>query len=328
MDLKRKMSFKKLKEKTLSPEQQQAKIGEVKKIIGPIVDKFPSLYSDASVLRYLKAGKYSTKKAAKMLKRTIKWRFEFKPEKIRWDDISQEAATGTLYRADYLDKQGRIVLVMRPGGIQGTNSASVQIKYLVYCLENAILNLSSNQEQMVWLIDFEGWSTSSISLKFTKEIAQVLQGHYPERLGLAIFYNPPKIFESFLKMAKPFLEPSTLKKVTFAYPNNSRSCILIEELFDKDKLETYFGGKNTAGFNYEAYAQKMREDDQKMSNFIDSGCSSPSNYFNNDVNESQHSDDNDSEDEISGDEAVCSNLKEDDEIIQGEMTCSHHDSKK
>ncbi|KAE9588718.1 putative CRAL-TRIO lipid binding domain, CRAL/TRIO domain-containing protein [Lupinus albus] len=173
-------------------------IGEVKKIIGPIVDKFPSLCSDASVLRYLKAGKYNTKKAAKMLKRTIKWRFEFKPENIRWDDIAQEAATGTLYRADYLDKQGRIVLVMRPGVIKGTNSATMQIKYLVYCLENAILNLSSNQEQMVWLIDFQGWSTSSISLKFTKQIAQVLQGHYPERLSLAIFYDPPKIFESFL----------------------------------------------------------------------------------------------------------------------------------
>ncbi|KAE9588719.1 putative CRAL-TRIO lipid binding domain-containing protein [Lupinus albus] len=120
-------------------------------------------------------------------------------------------------------------------------------------------------------------------------------------------------------MAKPFLEPSTLKKVTFSYPNNPRSCILMEELFDKDKLETYFGGKNKAGFNYEAYAQKMREDDQKMSKlFIDSGCSSShSNYLNNDVNESQHSDDNDSEDETSGDEAVCSNLEEDNEIVQG-----------
>ncbi|KAE9599694.1 hypothetical protein Lal_00045915 [Lupinus albus] len=318
MDLKRKMSFK----KTLSPEEQQAKIGEVKKIIGPIADKFPTLCSDASVLRYLKARKYNTKKSAKMLKSTIKWRFDFKPEKIHWDDIAQEASMGTLYKADYLDKQGRIVLVMRPG-IQGTNSAAGQIKYLVYCLENAILNLSSNQEQMVWLIDFQGWNTSSISLKVTKETAQVLQDHYPERLAFAIFYNPPKIFESFLMMAKPFLEPSTQKKVTFAYPDNPRSCMIMEELFDMNKLETYFGGKNTVGFNYEAYAQKMKDDDKKMSNFIDSGCSSPSNYFNNDVNESQLSDDNDSEDETSCDEPICSNLEEDNQSKH----CFQHDSK-
>ncbi|KAK7290716.1 hypothetical protein RIF29_05323 [Crotalaria pallida] len=329
MDLKRKMSFKKGSGtgKNLSPEEQNAKVGECRKIIGPIADKFPTLCSDSSLLRYLRAQKYSTKKAAKMLKSTMKWRMEFKPDRLKWDDVAQDAAAGTLYRADYLDKQGRIVLVMRPG-IQTSNSAAGQIKYLVYCLENAILNLSPNQEQMVWLIDFQGWSAASISLKVTKEIAQVLQDHYPERLGLAIFYNPPKIFESFLTMAKPFLEPSTLKKVTFAYPDNPRSCMIIEELFDMDKLETFFGGKNTAGFNYEAYAQKMREDDQKMANFIDSGCSSPSNYFNSDVNESQQSDDNDSEDEISGDEGVCSNLEKDDEIIQGQiMPCSQHDSK-
>jgi len=59
------------------------------------------------------------------------------------------------------------------------------------------LNLSSTQEQMVWLIDFQGWSTSCISVKVTRDAAQVLQNHYPERLGLAVLYNPPKLFESF-----------------------------------------------------------------------------------------------------------------------------------
>lgn len=38
---------------------------------------------------------------------------------------------------------------------------------------------------------------SSISVKVTRETAHVLQNYYPERLGLAILYNPPKIFESF-----------------------------------------------------------------------------------------------------------------------------------
>ncbi|XP_061352540.1 uncharacterized protein LOC133297418 [Gastrolobium bilobum] len=329
MDLKRKMSFKRLKEgateKTLSPKEEQAKIGEVRKIIGPILDKFPALCSDASVLRFLRARNYNAKKAAKMLKGTMKWRLEFKPEKIKWDDVAKEAMMGRLYRADYLDKQGRIVLVMRPG-VQSTNSAIGQIKYLVYCLENAILNLSSKQEQMVWLIDFQGWSTSSISLKVTKDTAQVLQGHYPERLGLAIFYNPPKVFESFWTMVKPFLEPKTYKKVIFAYPDNPRSRMMMEELFDMDKLEYYFGGKNTNGMNYEAYAQKMRDDDRKMSDFIDSGCSTPSLIFP-EVDESQQSEDNDSEDELSCDEPVCSNLEEDNEIIQEKIPCSQDEPK-
>lgn len=80
---------------------------------------------------------------------------------------------------------------------QSTSSGVEQIKYLVYCMENAILNLNYNQEQIIWLVDFQGWSKSSVSLKVTKEAAQLLQNHYPERLGLAILYKPPKLFESF-----------------------------------------------------------------------------------------------------------------------------------
>lgn len=62
------------------------------------------------------------------------------------------------------------------------------------------MNLSPDQEQMVWLIDFQGWNMSSISMNVTRETAHILQDHYPERLGLAILYSPPKIFESFWKV--------------------------------------------------------------------------------------------------------------------------------
>ncbi|RDX60898.1 Random slug protein 5, partial [Mucuna pruriens] len=276
-NLKRKMSFKRksgVAEKTLSPEEQQAKIGEVRTIIGPIAEKFSALCSDASVLRYLRAQNYSTKKAAKMLKGSIKWRLEFKPEKIQWDDVAEEAVSGRLYKADYLDKQGRVVFVIRPG-IQSTNTPASQIKYLIYCLENAIWNESGNQEQMVWLIDFQGWSTACLSLKVARETAQILQAHYPERLGLAIFYNPPKVFESFWTMVKPFLEPKTYKKVIFVYTENPRSRTVMEEQLEMEKVESYLGGKNTVGFKYEAYAKKMKEEEINIWKGIDSCCSSP-----------------------------------------------------
>lgn len=64
-------------------------------------------------------------------------------------------------------------------------------------MENAIVNLPPDQEQMVWLIDFEGFNLSNISVKLTRETAHVLQDRYPERLGLAILYSPPKFFEPF-----------------------------------------------------------------------------------------------------------------------------------
>lgn len=84
--------------------------------------------------------------------------------------------------------------------VQNSDSIKGQIRYLVYCMENAILNLPADQEQMVWLIDFQGFSLSNISVKVTRETAYVLQNQYPERLGLAILYNPPKFFEPFFKV--------------------------------------------------------------------------------------------------------------------------------
>jgi hypothetical protein len=84
---------------------------------------------------------------------------------------------------------------------QNTTSATGQIKYLVYSLEKAIMNLTEDQEKMVWLTDFQSWTLGSTPLKVTRETVNVLQDCYPERLGLAILYNPPRIFESFWKVS-------------------------------------------------------------------------------------------------------------------------------
>ncbi|XAR48342.1 hypothetical protein NMG60_11031133 [Bertholletia excelsa] len=272
------MSAKKLRgsggEKSPSTMEQQAKINEIRKMAGPITSKFPMLFSDASISRYLRARNWHTKKASKLLKETLRWRLEYKPEKIQWEDVADEAKTAKLYQADYLDKWGRTVLIMRPG-IQSMSSIDVQIKYFIYCMERAIMGLKPDQEQMVWLIDFQGWNMSSISVKVIRETAHILQDHYPERLALAILYNPPKVFEPFWLMVKPFLEPKTYKKVKFVFPDDPQSLKIMEELFDMDRLEPFFGGRNSIGFEYQAYAKRMVKEDEKMNNSINSGSSPP-----------------------------------------------------
>ncbi|KAM0927117.1 hypothetical protein ACQ4PT_003213 [Festuca glaucescens] len=244
-------------------EQQLSKIGQVRAALGKLSGKSALYCSDGSVARYLIARNWDVKKATKMLMKTLKWRSEYKPDEIRWDDISDEAATGKIYRSDYFDKSGRSILVMRPS-CQNTKKAKGQVRYLVYCMENAILNLPPGQDQMVWLIDFAGFGMSHLSLHVTKLTADVLQGHYPERLGVAILYNAPRVFESFWKMASPILEPKTRNKVKFVYPDNLETDKIMEDLFNMDELECAFGGRSQATFNINDYAARMREDDNKM----------------------------------------------------------------
>ncbi|RWW20781.1 hypothetical protein GW17_00015090 [Ensete ventricosum] len=145
-------------EKSWSLEEEKAKINEVREILGPMVDMLPNLCSDASVSRYLRARNWNVEKASKMLKESLKWRLEYKPETIRW-------------------------------------------------------------------------------------------------------------------VVKPFLEHKTYKKVKFVYSDNTESQKIMTDLFEMDKLESAFGGHNPAGFDLNKYAEKMKEDDQKMSAFIESASS-------------------------------------------------------
>ncbi|KAF8104914.1 hypothetical protein N665_0165s0003 [Sinapis alba] len=251
-------------EKTFPPEEFLNKINEVKTLLGPLTEKSSEYCSDDAIARYLAARNGHVKKATKMLKETLKWRIQYKPEEIRWEEISREAETGKIYRANCTDKYGRPVLVMRPS-CQNTKSPKGQIRFLVYCMENAILNLPDHQDQMVWLIDFHGFNMSHISVKVSRETAHVLQEHYPERLGLAVLYNPPKIFEPFWKMVKPFLDPKTRNKVRFVYSDDNVSKKILEDIFDMEQLEVAFGGNNSdSSFSFEKYAERMREDDLKF----------------------------------------------------------------
>lgn len=252
-------------EKMLIPEEQ-GKVNEVRKLIGPLSGKALVYCSDASIARHLRARSWNVKKATKMLKQTLKWRAEYKPEEIRWEDVAEEAETGKIYRSNYTDKHGRTVLVMRPSR-QNSKTTKGQIKYLVYCMENAILNLSPEQEQMVWLVDFQGFNMSHISIKVTRETAHVLQEHYPERLGLAILYNPPKIFEPFFTMVKPILDTKTYNKVKFCYSDDQNTKKIMENLFDLDHLESAFGGNENTPFDINKYAERMKEDDKKIPSF-------------------------------------------------------------
>ncbi|CAI9266505.1 unnamed protein product [Lactuca saligna] len=245
----------------------------IDKIKQRLKDEYTRYLSDESISRYLRARNWNVKKAEKMLETSLIWRMNYRPEDIRWDHVAPEAETGKIYRSSFMDKLGRTILVMRPK-CQNSKSTRAQIKYLVYCMENAILNLPPEQEQMVWLIDFHGFSMSNVSIKTTKETAHILQDHYPERLGLAILYNPPRFFEPFWRVVKPFLEPKTANKVKFLYSDDPNTKNIMESMFYIDRLESAFGGKNEAKFDLKIYAARMKEDDAKRVALYNGECSS------------------------------------------------------
>lgn len=59
-------------------------VDEIRKSLGPLPEKLSIYCSDACIARYLVARNWNIKKTLKMLKQSLKWRAEYKPEEIRW----------------------------------------------------------------------------------------------------------------------------------------------------------------------------------------------------------------------------------------------------
>ncbi|KAG2620295.1 phosphatidylinositol transfer protein 3-like isoform X1 [Panicum virgatum] len=255
-------SEKATQQKPESSEEQQRKIEDVRELLGDLATETPSFLSDGTIRRFLRARNWSTEKAAKSLKEAIKWRRQFKPETICWDDLAGiENEVRRAYIPDYLDKNGRTVFVIVTS-IKSLTSTKEHIQQLVYNLENMAMNSEDAQENVVWMCNFSGWTLSSTPLWEVRESLHIIQNYYPGLIGAAILSNPPKIFESFFKIVKQFLEPTLQDKIKFVYNNNAESQRIMADMFDMDKLESAFGGRNTAILDITKYAERMRRRDQ------------------------------------------------------------------
>jgi hypothetical protein len=259
------------RKKHATPEQEaerhEAKIKALRDAVEPLSGSNSKYVTEACLKRYLEARNLNLEKSRKMLEESLKWRSTYKPEEIRWNEVAIEGETGKLYRAKFHDREGRTVLVLKPGK-QNTNSHEGQLRHLVYMLENAIINLPEEQEQMIWLIDFTGWSLSNaVPMRTARDTANILQNHYPERLANAFLYNPPKVFEAFWKVVKYFLDPKTSHKVNFVYSKNEESIKVMHKYFDPEVLPLEFGGKNKVEYDHEEFTKMMEKDDIKTAAF-------------------------------------------------------------
>ncbi|CAN6328827.1 unnamed protein product [Urochloa humidicola] len=245
-----------------SSEEQQAKINEVRDLLGDLPTEMPGFLSDATIGRFLRARNWSTMQATQSLKEAVKWRRQYKPEKIRWEDLAEkENEVKKVYIPNYLDKNGRTVFVVLPS-VKSSISGKEQIKQLVYNLENFTMSSESAQENVVWVVDFRGWKLSSTPLAETRQSLNIIQKYYPGLVAVAILCNPLKIFESFWKIINYFIEPEMKEKVKFVNTDNSESQSIMADMFDLDKLESAFGGRNTSGINIIEYSKRMRRMDQ------------------------------------------------------------------
>lgn len=240
----------------------EQKVKELREAMGDITGRSLRYCDDVCLQRYLVARNWDVTKAKKMLEESLKWRASYKPEDIRWSDVCNEAETGKLFKANFRDRNGRVVMIMCPGK-QNTTSMDDQMKHLVHSFENAVFSLPKGESQMVWLIDFTGWSIYNVTIQTSRNFLSILQNHYPERLAMGFMYNPPRIFEPTYQIVKYFIEAKTAEKIKFVYPKDQASVELMKTYFDEENIPLEFGGKAALSYDHEEFSRQMVEDDVK-----------------------------------------------------------------
>ena len=157
---------------------------------GPLTDNEKFWLTRECLLRYLRATKWNQKEAEKRILGTLTWRREYGVEDLSADHISPENETGKQIILGY-DKEGRVCHYLNPGR-QNTEASPRQVQHLVYMLERNIELMPPQVETLSLLINFKAGKSrgnTAPGIGLAREVLNILQNHYPERLGRALIIN-------------------------------------------------------------------------------------------------------------------------------------------
>lgn len=166
------------------------------------------------LLRYLRATKWDVQEAANRVQATLIWRHQYGLEKHTPEYISPENATGKQVIQGY-DTAGRPCLYLNPGK-QNTERSNKQVEHLVFMLERTLDLMPPGQETLSLLINFDKkMGGERPPLWQGKQVLNILQSHYPERLGMSLVINIHWVVWTFFKLINPFIDPATREKLKF-----------------------------------------------------------------------------------------------------------------
>lgn len=154
----------------------------------PLTDGERMFLTRECLLRYLRATKWNVADAVKRIRATLAWRRDYIGDKLTADYISIENETGKQILLGY-DVEGRPCLYLLPSR-QNTEKSPRQVEHLVFMLERVIDLMPAGQENLALVVNFnETKSGQNATIGQAKQTLDILQNHYPERLGRALVIN-------------------------------------------------------------------------------------------------------------------------------------------
>ncbi|XP_010936582.1 uncharacterized protein [Elaeis guineensis] len=192
------------------------------------------------ILWFLKDRRFSVEDAVAKLTKAIKWRQDFGVSELSEESVKSLYGTGKAYLHDFLDINGRPVLVVVASkhfpavGIflhhnqdsRKCLSYSIHVivndipviiwsqkqdpsdneKLSVFLIEKALRKLPSGTEEILVIIDLRGFRVENADVQFLKFLIDVFYYYYPKRLGQVLFVDAPFVFLPIWQLVKPLLK--------------------------------------------------------------------------------------------------------------------------
>ncbi|POS84102.1 hypothetical protein EPUL_003134 [Erysiphe pulchra] len=233
---------------------------------GPVTEDDIFWLTRECLLRYLRATKWNVVESEKRLLKTLSWRRDFGVDNITADSMSVENETGKQILLGY-DNHARPCYYLFPKN-QNTTASQSQAEHVVFMIERGIDLMGPGQETLMIVVDFNIDRRKIPSIGQSKLILDIIQNHYPERLGMGFVLNAPWAVTAFFKIMSPFMDPFTRNKLNFS--GDLKSFVPREQLYKEFMGELDFQYDHNV---YWPYLNKLCEErrTQRRERWIQAG---------------------------------------------------------
>lgn len=169
-------------------------------------------HDDWMLLRYLTARNFDVKRSFAMLENSIHWRKTKGMDELVCETCIRDPNKHMMQFVGW-DLQCRPVCFM---SMRWGPERKEPIEHCVCAFNHLEKLMPVGVEQWVCITDFETYShIKDVSVKMATSIIHTIQDHFPERLGLMILVNAPRIFSFFWKVFSSVIDSKTRSKVLF-----------------------------------------------------------------------------------------------------------------
>lgn len=235
--------------------QERRALDQLKAAVRDVWQK--ELFTDAYLLRWLRARDLDVTKAEDLLRKNLLWRKEKEVdtivERYEWHPILRQYFPGGIFGHD---KDGSPIYIINIGsgdfkGMLQCLSKEQLVMHVVYVLEQLQRGRDSQTRKLgklvdtsVFLFDFDNFSLRQVYswqvVDYIRALVVLYENYYPETLKLALLINTPSFFPIFWRLIRPFLSERTASKVHIFSGDGWQKVLL--DYVDPGELPAHWGG--------------------------------------------------------------------------------------